>query len=51
MKPYDCLLLQHILWQSPEQAEQIKSFILAKLAPDQQTISDAEDKLQGILLE
>lgn len=31
---YDCLLLKHILWQRPEEAERIDDWILERLAQD-----------------
>jgi MoxR-like ATPase len=29
---YDALLLEHVLWQRPEESEQIRSFVLAWIA-------------------
>lgn len=31
---YDCLLLQHVLWQTPEQADKIADWLLGQLAAD-----------------
>lgn len=31
---YDCLLLQHVLWQTPEQVDRIADWILGQLAAD-----------------
>ena len=31
---YDCLLLEHVLWNKPEQAERISDWLLAQLAVD-----------------
>lgn len=34
MTEYDCLLLEHILWQQPEQANRIADWVLSQLAVD-----------------
>jgi hypothetical protein len=31
---YDCLLLEHVLWQEPEHAAKISDWLLAQLAVD-----------------
>jgi MoxR-like ATPase len=31
---YDCLLLEHVLWQSPEHAPKIADWLLSQLAVD-----------------
>lgn len=31
---YDCLLLQHVLWQKPEQADRIADWVLGQLSVD-----------------
>ena len=31
---YDCLLLQHVLWQRPEEAQRIGDWLLQELASD-----------------
>lgn len=32
---YDCLLLQHVMWQRPEDADKVQRFLLERLAGDQ----------------
>ncbi|KAK9908998.1 hypothetical protein WJX75_005865 [Coccomyxa subellipsoidea] len=34
---FDCLLLQHILWQRPDEAQRINDFLLDRLAADSST--------------
>ncbi|CAL8460551.1 g80 [Coccomyxa elongata] len=34
---FDCLLLQHILWQRPDEAQRINDFLLERLAADSST--------------
>lgn len=34
VSPYDCLLLQHCLWQRPEERERIYDYLLDKLSTD-----------------
>jgi MoxR-like ATPase len=31
---YDCLLLQHVLWQRPDQADRIADWVLGQLSVD-----------------
>lgn len=31
---YDCLLLQHLLWQRPEQADRINDWVVGQLSVD-----------------
>lgn len=34
---FDCLLLQHVLWQRPDEAQRINDFLLDRLAVDAST--------------
>ena len=34
MSEYDLLLLQHVLWQRPEEAQRIADYLLGQLASD-----------------
>ena len=34
---FDCLLLQHMLWQRPDEAQRILDFLLERLAADSST--------------
>lgn len=34
---FDCLLLQHILWQRPDEAQRINDFLIDRLAADSST--------------
>ena len=34
---YDTLLLQHVLWQRPEEAERVREWLLQRLAKDRGT--------------
>lgn len=44
---YDCLLLQHILWQRPEESERIADWLLEKLSSDD-GVAQSEYLLGGI---
>lgn len=47
MSPYDCLLLQHVLWQEPGQSERIREFLISKLAADERTIDQTDFLFKG----
>ena len=34
MTEYDCLLLQHLLWQRPEHADRINDWVISQLSVD-----------------
>ena len=50
MSPYDCLLLQHILWQDPEQSERIREFLISQLAADERSIEQTDYLFKGTSL-
>lgn len=37
MNKFDCLLLQHMLWQRPDEAQRILDFLLERLAIESST--------------
>lgn len=47
LSEYDCLLLQHILWQRPEQADRINDWIMSQLAVDD-GLKQVQYLLQGL---
>eukprot|EP00793_Prasinoderma_coloniale_P001833 PRCOL_00003639-RA len=44
---YDCLLLQHVMWQRPEDATKVQRYILERLAGDQ-SMDQTSYLLQGL---
>lgn len=43
----DCLLLQHIFWQKPDEAERIADFVLSQLASDEKNMLQADYLFKG----
>lgn len=47
MSPHDCTLLQHVLWQRPEESERIADHILKQLATDEQRLQQIDYLFKG----
>ena len=48
VSPFDCLLLQHVLWQRPEEAVRIADYILSQLASDEKSLEQADYIFKGV---
>ena len=47
VSPHDCTLLQHVLWQRPEESERIADHILKRLATDEQRLQQIDYLFKG----
>lgn len=47
----DCLLLQHVMWQIPEQQEAIREWLWDNINPDNEILDQAKFLLQGLASE
>lgn len=50
VSPHDCTLLQHVLWQRPEESERIADHILKQLATDERRLDQIDYLFKGALL-
>lgn len=44
---HDCLLLQHVFWQKPDEAGRIADFVLSQLASDEKSLTQADYIFKG----
>lgn len=50
VSPHDCTLLQHVLWQRPEESDRIADHILKQLATDERRLEQIDYLFKGIAL-